>query len=82
MEEKVNQKGPMKIEYNFLSCNGCDFLKSEMISSGENPQYNFKCLHPDVMVKFSWGGEPLFIEMFTSINQIPTPDWCPFLNKK
>jgi hypothetical protein len=67
-------KGPTKIEYAFCSCQGCEFLKSEMLISGRNPEYTYRCLHPNRLSDF--------IEMFSVAEQIQTPDWCPFLNKE
>lgn len=53
----------------FLSCLGCRFLKAHLRQSGENPDWEYNCMHPD--------GDPHTGGFIGYDSDASTPEWCP-----
>ena len=72
--------GPQKYVYSELCCNGCNFLRSNLHISGQNPIYIHRCKKAD-MIEIQTHQEERIIYQ-GSHAQVPTPEWCPYLKKE
>lgn len=70
-------KGPQKYVYIELCCNGCNFLRSNLFISGQNPIYIYRCKKTK-MITIQTHQEERIIYQGPCL-QVPAPDWCPYL---
>lgn len=60
-----------------LTCIGCVFLKSHLVKSGRQPQYEYLCKHPKTPAAVQLGRDEDLIAF--EGYPVETPDWCPLV---